>query len=42
MNGVAGCGWAAGNEGVKACKQRADLDPDGMRWKLVGALVGVA
>jgi hypothetical protein len=26
-----------GNEGVKACKQRADLDPDGMRWELVGA-----
>jgi hypothetical protein len=42
MNGVAGCGRWVGNEGVKACKQRADLDPDGMRWELVGALAGVA
>jgi hypothetical protein len=42
MNGVAGCGRWVGNEGVKACKPRADLDPDGMRWELVGALAGVA
>lgn len=30
MNSVAGCGRAVGNEGVNWCKQRADLDPDGM------------
>jgi len=39
MNSVAGRDSWVGNEGVTWCKQRADLDPDGM-GRIVGRGVG--